>query len=104
MSRVPLYLEPSPVDQSAQQFSVLSEEWSGRGEPHMKLGVVSYDPIARQCTFVPEAIWLSEGRYPAKSWSGGATEVEAELAPRKHNDIYTRLLFQSIESILRLRK
>ena len=103
MSRVPLYLKPSPLDRSAGTFAVISEEWSDLNEAHKQLGAISYDSAARKCTFVPAEMWLSEGFYPRGPWSGGESEVTAELESHQ-GALYTRRLFQAIKSVLDLRK
>ncbi len=108
MSRVPLHLEPHPLNSKGNEFSVVSEEWSLDGRrPYPKLGTITYDPTLQQCSFIPEQLWVSEGLFPQSAWSC-TREVLAKFlgnpdsySPRS---IYSHRLLMEVRSVFSIRE
>jgi hypothetical protein len=107
MSRVPLHLEPHPLETQGNEFSVFSEEWPSDGQrPYPKLGTVSYDPTLHQCTFIPGSLWLHEGFFPQSTWSCTQAMLAQFLgSPESYSprSIYSHRLLMEIRSIFSIR-
>jgi hypothetical protein len=103
MSRVPVYLAPPPTDLGAVEFAALSEEWSDRGQPHMKVATITYDPKQETCTIVPEAIWVSHGQFPSSKWVGNIDAVTQILAEHAGYPFYSQRLFRQALWLLQFR-
>ena len=103
MSRVPVYLKPSPLELTATSFSVLSGEWTtGKGTPHTIVATIAYDQETRCCTIIPEHIWIENHQFPASPWVGDANAVESLLASRALT-YYSRHLMRQVLHVIQAR-
>lgn len=107
MSRVPLHLDPHPLETQENEFFVVSEEWATDcRSPYPRLGTLVFDPVSKSCTFNPEPLWIAEGYFPENRLSFTKESLADFLrnpASYSPSSIYSYRLLRAIESVFALR-
>lgn len=105
MSRVPLYLDPSPSTVDGTEYDVVSTEWTGHPEV---LGRLALDAHGTRCRFTPAQLWLSAEIFPHGIWEGAPDDVRRELEMERQRgssgSIYTYRLLQAIQRAFDVRR
>lgn len=100
MSRVPLYIDPYPRDESVTTYRVLSEEFGTEWRPDHHIGTLKYDPIGRTCSFIPEPMWCERGHYPARNWQGNKEQIVRARESAEAANLYSRRLFFWMQAVV----